>query len=316
MSALLQTAIIGPTGYTGIELAKILSRHPHVARPHLLTRDTDPFSSGASLLFLATPHEFSRDIVPEAIQRGLRVIDLSGAWRLKSEDHRCVYGFANNTTTTLDEQAVYGLPEINREVIRRAQLVANPGCYPTSIILPVAPLLKAGLVDLNAGIICDSKSGVSGAGKAIKPELHFMAITDNFRAYTPTAHRHRGEIMEQLTLSDAQLTFTPHLLPIARGMFSTIYLKLKQPTSLTQIEDTLRAFHETSPFVRLLPRDQIPEIATVAHSNFCDIGLALSPDGKRLTLFSCIDNLVKGASGQAVQNMNLIYGWDETEGLQ
>ncbi len=316
MTALLQTAIIGPTGYTGVELTKILSRHPRVARPHLLTREDDPFSSGASLLFLATPHEFSRDFVPEAIRRGLRVIDLSGAWRLKSEDHRRVYAFANTTTTALDEQAVYGLPELNREAIYRAQLVANPGCYPTSIILPVAPLLKAGIVDIAAGIICDSKSGVSGAGKAVTPELHFMAIADNFRAYTPTAHRHRGEILEQLHLADEQLTFTPHLLPIMRGMFSTLYLKLKQPTSIAQIEDTLRAFHETSPFVRILPHKQIPEIAAVAHTNFCDVGMALSPDGRRLTLFSAIDNLVKGASGQAVQNMNIMYGWNETEGLQ
>lgn len=318
----LQTAIVGPNGYTGLELRKILSRHSHVAPPILFTRSDTPFSweavqeAGISLLFLATPHEFSRDFVPEAASRGVRIIDLSGAWRLKSEDHRSVYAFANNATTTLDEQAVYGLPELHRELIRHAKLVANPGCYPTSIILPVAPLLKAGLIDTDAGIICDSKSGVSGAGKSPKPELHFMAITNNFRAYNPTTHRHRGELIEQLNITANQLTFTPHLLPVARGMFSTIYLRLLSPTTAAQIEEVLRAFHETSPFVRILGRDQIPDIATVAHSNYCDIGFALSTDGLRLTLFSCIDNLVKGASGQAVQNMNLMYGWAETEGLQ
>jgi N-acetyl-gamma-glutamyl-phosphate reductase len=311
-----RTAVIGASGYTGVELLKLLSRHSRLAAPLQIARDqVSEIPANVSVLFLATPHEFSRDFVPEAIRRGLRVVDLSGAWRLKSEDNRRVYDFANAATTALDEQAVYGLPELHREAIRQAQLIANPGCYPTSIILAIAPLVQAGLIDAHAGIICDSKSGVSGAGKAVKPELHFMAVTNNFRAYNPVAHRHRGELLEQLHLRAADLTFTPHLLPIARGMFSTIYLRLQKPLSTAIIGETLAAFHATSPFVRILPHGQLPEIASVVNTNYCEIGYALSNDGQRLTLFSCIDNLVKGASGQAVQNMNLMMGWPETEGL-
>lgn len=312
-----KTAVIGATGYTGMELMKILARHPRISAPiAVLREESQHLPDDLSILFLATPHEFSRDYVPEAVHRGIRVIDLSGAWRLKSEDNRQVYSFSDNRSTALDHEAVYGLPELHREAICHAQLVANPGCYPTSIILPVAPLLRAGLVDLAVGLICDAKSGVSGAGKTPRPELHFASIANNFRAYTPLGHRHRGELLEQLDLAADQLVFTPHLLPIVRGMFSTIYLRLAQPASAAQIDEVLRGFHRASPFVRILAPNQLPEIASVVNGNFCEIGFALSPDGRRLTLFSCIDNLLKGASGQAVQNMNLMFGWDETEGLQ
>jgi N-acetyl-gamma-glutamyl-phosphate reductase len=346
MAAQLQTAVIGPTGYTGYELLQILFRHPSVKVPLLFVREgaektgtigdvypqlngkgslpMEPFSwsrahqVGVDLLFLATPHEFSREFVPEAIRRGFRVVDLSGAWRLQCAENVAVYGFKDSDAQVakqLTDDAVYGLPELKRDAIAHAQLVANPGCYPTSIILALAPFVSAGLVDIDSGVICDSKSGVSGAGKQPKPDTHFVEVSDNFRAYNPTQHRHRGEILEQLKLASDNLVFTPHLLPITRGMFSTIYVQLVQPLSPQQVEQILREFYKDAPFIRVFsPR--LPEIAWSVKTNYCDLGFALSKDGRRLTLFSAIDNLVKGASGQAVQNMNVMYGFDEREGLQ
>src|ERR1019366_1079617 len=251
MAAKLKTAVLGATGYSGLELARLLGRHPRTDAPLLLRRsaETDewdgpaaglphvsgkgnapvqPFSwsaleqRGVELLFLATPHAVSRELVPEAVARGLRIVDLSGAWRLKQEQHRVVYGFkeANaQTAAELTERAVYGLPELkpNADRIASATLVANPSCYATSIILALAPLLAAGMVDYDRGIISDSKSGVSGAGKKPTARTHFVSVADNFSAYSVFGHRHTGEILEQLSLSSCQLIFTPHLLPIPRG---------------------------------------------------------------------------------------------------
>jgi N-acetyl-gamma-glutamyl-phosphate reductase len=347
VNAQLQTAVIGPTGYTGFELLKILFRHPRMKTPILFVREDsektgtigdvfpqlngnghaamEPFSwsrahqAGVDLLFLATPHEFSREFVPEAVERGFRVVDLSGAWRLRCPQNAAVYGFKDSESADakkLTNSAAYGLPELHRDEIAQAQLVANPGCYPTTIIPALAQLVAAGLVDVDAGVICDSKSGVSGAGKQPKPDTHFVEVSDNFRAYNPTTHRHRGEILEQLKLESESLVFTPHLLPITRGMFSTIYVNLVQPTSAEKIEQILRDFYSAAPFVRVFAPPRIPEIAWSVNTNYCDLGFALSKDSRRLTLFSSIDNLVKGASGQAVQNMNLMYGFEEKEGLQ
>ena len=345
MNGKLQVGVIGPTGYSGFELLKILFRHPLVKSPVLFVREKaevgprnlsdvypqisgngthalEPFSwskaeaAGVDLLFLATPHEFSREFVPEAIARGVRVIDLSGAWRLRCAQNRSVYGFKDEAAgAKLDDEAVYGLPELNSDNLANAQLVANPGCYPTSIILALAPFTQAGCIDKEHGVICDSKSGVSGAGKTPTQDTHFVEVADNFRAYKPTAHRHRGEILEQLELSADELVFTPHLLPIPRGMFSTIYVQLKKKATPAQVEDRLKTFYAGSSFVRIFAPPRLPELAYSLHTNYCDMGFALSPDGQRLTLFSCIDNLVKGASGQAVQNMNVMYGWCEKEGL-
>lgn len=347
MHAQLQTAVIGPTGYTGYELLKILFRHPRVKTPLLFVRDgsektgvigdvypqlngtgtvpMEPFSwsrahqVGVDLLFLATPHEFSREFVPEAIRRGFRVVDLSGAWRLRCPQNSAVYRFEDKDVATakqLTDEAAYGLPELYQTEIQHAQLVANPGCYPTSIILALAPLVSAGLINRDRGVFCDSKSGVSGAGKSPKQETHFVEVADNFRAYNPTTHRHRGEILEQLKLEADQLVFTPHLLPIPRGMFSTIYVQLCEPMNAGRIEQIFRNFYAEMPFVRVHGAPKLPEIAWSMNTNYCDLGFALSKDGRKLTLFSAIDNLVKGASGQAVQNMNVMYGFDEREGLQ
>jgi N-acetyl-gamma-glutamyl-phosphate reductase len=271
------------------------------------------------LLFLATPHDVSRSLVPEAIAQGLRVIDLSGAWRLKQAQHRAIYSFQDAdaaTATELTERAVYGLPELNSDRIASADLVANPGCYATSVILAVAPLLRGGLVDRSRGVISDSKSGVSGAGKAPNARTHFVSVADNLSAYSVFSHRHLGEMVEQLELKDADLTFTPHLLPIPRGILSTIYVHLNRTMTAGEVESCLRDFYSGKHWVRVFPGGQLPQLQFSLHTNYCDLGFCLAEDGQRLVLVSCVDNLMKGAAGQAVQNMNLMYGWEEREGLQ
>src|ERR1700747_1066855 len=259
MTAKLKTAVLGATGYSGLELTRILLRHPRLEKPSLFRRSADnggaldladvfPVLSGnggytlhslswpamkqqgVELLFLATPHEASRSLVPEALAQGLRVIDLSGAWRLKQGQHRAIYNFQDSDAVTgaeLTDKAVYGLPELNADRMASAALVANPGCYATSVILALAPLLKAGVVDRSRGIISDSKSGVSGAGKEPTSKTHFCSVADNLSAYSVFNHRHAGEIVEQLGLEVQELIFTPHLLPIPRGILSTIYVHLR-----------------------------------------------------------------------------------------
>ena len=347
MSAPLQAAVLGATGYAGFELARLLMKHPRLSNPLLLTREQDakqaatlaevfpqvagngscalePFDwqklkdFGVDVLFLATPHEVSRELVPRALGRGFRVIDLSGAWRLKDPANQQVYGFSDEggeNAHEVNQQAVYGLPELHAPHISNASVVANPGCYATSIILALAPLMCAGLLDLEHGIICDSKSGVSGAGKQPTARTHFVEVAENLSAYAVFAHRHTGEILEQLNLAPEQVVFTPHLLPIPRGILSTIYVRLKQPSTVTAIEECLRGFYSGKPWIRIFAAPKLPEIQFSLRTNFCDIGVALAPDGKRLVLVSCLDNLMKGAAGQAVQNMNVMFGWDEKEGL-
>jgi N-acetyl-gamma-glutamyl-phosphate reductase len=349
-----RTAIAGVSGYAGGELARLLLRHPRLeaAAPTFLSRAGEaeagpstyledlhpqlatpgdhqanevlPFSwkrivdSGIEVLFLATPHEQSREWVPEALAQGIKVIDLSGAWRLQENVNRAVYRLKDanpELAAELQSEAVYGCPELHRDKIRPARLVANPGCYATSIILALAPLLQADLVDVAHGIICDAKSGVSGAGKAATAKTHFMHAADNLSAYAVFGHRHTGELLEQLHLAADQIQFTPHLLPIPRGIMSTIYLRLKQTANAAEIDAVLQDFYRDSPLVRRHVSPQLPEIQHVVRTNFCDLGFALAADGKRLVMVSCLDNLLKGAAGQAVQNMNLMCGWKEEEGL-
>lgn len=356
MSAKLKTAVLGATGYSGLELTRILYRHPKLEKPVLLRRNggngtaeaaavnlpdvnlADVFPAlsgnggyplqklswpelqrlGVKLLFLATPHEASRTLVPEAMAHGLRVIDLSGAWRLKEAQHREVYNFQDSDAVgaaALTEKAVYGLPELHRDSIAGADLVANPGCYATSVILALAPLLRAGVVDREHGIISDSKSGVSGAGKEPTARTHFVSVAENFSAYSVFGHRHVGEIVEQLRLTAQELIFTPHLLPIPRGILSTIYVRLNRAMQSAEVEACLREFYAQKRWVRIFATPKLPQVQFSLHTNYFDLGFCLAEDGRRLVLVSCIDNLLKGAAGQAVQNMNLMYGWTEEEGL-
>jgi N-acetyl-gamma-glutamyl-phosphate reductase len=246
------------------------------------------------------------------------VIDLSGAWRLKDHVNRAVYRLTDvnpKHAVELQAEAVYGCPELHRDKIRQARLVANPGCYATSIILALAPLLQADLVDVAHGIVCDAKSGVSGAGKAATAKTHFMHAADNLSAYAVFGHRHTGELLEQLHLHADQIQFTPHLLPIPRGILSTVYLRLTHTTDVAAITAVLQQFYQDSPMVRLHTSPHLPEIQHVVRTSFCDLGFALAADGKRLVMVSCLDNLLKGAASQAVQNMNLMCGWKEEEGL-
>lgn len=348
MPAKFKTAVLGATGYSGAELTRLLLRHPCLDKPTLLSRENggaaaadlantfpafsgnggyplQPLSwpvlkqQGIELLFLATPHTVSRALVPEAIEQGLRVIDLSGAWRLQEEQHRAVYGFSDSNALTakeLTKNAVYGLPELNGDRIPQAALVANPGCYATSVILALAPLLKAGMVDRQRGIISDSKSGVSGAGKEPTSRTHFVSVANNLSAYSVFTHRHVGEMVEQLGLSTEELVFTPHLLPIPRGILSTIYVYLNRQARAGEVESCFRDFYGGKRWVRVFATPELPQIQFSMHTNYCDLGFCLAEDGRRLVLVSCVDNLLKGAAGQAVQNMNLMYGWSEEEGLQ
>ncbi|MBZ5647340.1 MAG: N-acetyl-gamma-glutamyl-phosphate reductase [Acidobacteriia bacterium] len=345
MPAAPQPAVVGATGYAGFELTRLLLRHGRVRKPILLGRDGE---AGASLdlseiyphvagnggypiqafswdrlkdvdvLFLSTPHEVSREWAPEAVARGIRVIDLSGAWRLKNPEHRSVYGFTNGDqrAAQLDASAVYGIPELYADAIPSAPVVANAGCYATSVILALAPWVRAGLLDLDHGIICDSKSGVSGAGKQPTAKTHFVEVADNLSAYSVFGHRHTGEMLEQLGLAAAQFQFTPHLLPIPRGILSTIYVKLARSASADELEKCLRDFYSGKPWVRVFAHSRLPQIKFSLNTNYCDLGFAVAPDGERVVLVSCLDNLMKGAAGQAVQNMNVMFGFDEREGLQ
>jgi len=355
MSEPVQTAVIGVTGYAGGELARLLLHHPRLKgtppvfagrldekaverggiplaeiHPQLAdSRDSGNLRLQAfswelladldvQVLLLATPHEQSREWAPEAMERGMRVIDLSGAWRLNEASHRAVYSFEDEGSSRAEEtqeQAVYGMPELHRREIRDARLIANPGCYATSVILALKPLAAAGLLDLQHGIVADSKSGVSGAGKAPTPKTHFMYAADNLSAYAVFTHRHTGEMLEQIGIDGDAIVFTPHLLPIPRGILSTIYVTFKTPLTRSQILHTYREFFAGSPMVRLHDHG-LPQIQHVVRTNYNDIGFQLAPDGKRAVIVSCLDNLLKGASSQAVQNLNVMLGWEESEGLE
>jgi N-acetyl-gamma-glutamyl-phosphate reductase len=354
MTKTIQTAIVGVTGYAGAELARLLLHHPRLhGKPPVFVgrvegRDLarggiplaeihpelgdnsvasslkmEPFSwellttLGVNVLFLATPHEQSRELVPEALKRGMRVIDLSGAWRLTDAANRAVYAFADEDSelaAATQAHAVYGMPELNRKQIHGARLVANPGCYATSIILPLKPLVAAGLVDLEYGIVADAKSGVSGAGKVPTAKTHFMYAADNLSAYGVFAHRHTGELLEQIGVANDEIIFTPHLLPIPRGILSTIYVRFKKAQKRESVARVYREFFADSPMVRLYEKS-LPQIQYSVRTNYADIGFQLDASGKRAVIVSCLDNLLKGAAGQAVQNFNLIAGWPESEGL-
>ena len=341
----LRVAVVGATGYAGFELARLLLRHPHIARPTFFLRDghaqvrcltelypqlrgwgeapCKPLSveaiakSGAQVAFLSTPHEASLELVPELLAANpeLRIVDLSGAFRFRDADTFARwYKLAPPASDTL-ASAVYGLPELYADALPKARLVANPGCYPTSVILGLRPLVESGWLNSERGIVCDCKSGVSGAGKEPKRETHFVEVNENFRAYGLFTHRHTPEISDHLGLAPEDFVFSTHLLPVERGILSTLYVWLRPARQADEIESLYRQFYAGRPMVRVLPAGRLPELQHVAHTNFCDIGFALDPSGERLIVVSCLDNLGKGAAGQAVQNLNGMYGFPETAGL-
>ena len=346
----LRVAVAGVTGYAGAELARILLHHPRLNTPPIflgregaeeILRLIDihpqlfgtpnanaaivvPFSwdtlakEGVNILFLALPHEQSRELAPIALSHGIRVIDLSAAWRLQHAENRAIYKLhdANpECAAKLQAEAVYGSPELHAPAIRTARLVANPGCYATSVILGLAPLVRANLVDLEVGIVADSKSGVSGAGKLPTPTTHFMHAADNLSAYAVFGHRHMGELREQLQLTREQVTFTPHLLPIPRGILSTIYIRLNKACTVDELQSCFDEFYANAPLIRVRRSPILPQIQHVARTNFCDLGFHLAPDHRRLIVISCLDNLLKGAASQAVENMNLMAGFHQQDGL-
>jgi N-acetyl-gamma-glutamyl-phosphate reductase len=341
----LRVAVVGATGYAGFELARLLLRHPKIEKPVFYLREghagvrcltelypqlrgwgeapCKPLSveaiatSGAQLVFLSTPHEASLELVPAllAASSALRIVDLSGAYRFRDpETFAKWYKLAAPDSATLAE-AVYGLPELYADALPAARLVANPGCYPTSVILGLRPLIEAGWINAARGIVCDCKSGVSGAGKEPKRETHFVEVNENFRAYGLFTHRHTPEITEHSGLTPENFIFTTHLLPVERGILSTLYMWLNPARRRDEIEALYRKFFAARPLVRVLPPGRLPELQHVTHTNFCDIGFALDPAGERLIVVSCLDNLGKGAAGQAVQNMNRMWGYPETAGL-
>jgi N-acetyl-gamma-glutamyl-phosphate reductase len=333
-----QIAVVGVTGYTGFELARILLRHPATKSPVFYVRETqgkkclaelfpqlrgvgeaplhslsveDIIASNAGTAFLATPHEVSAEIAPALLEAGLRVVDLSGAFRFRSADTFASWYKLPTPHASWLSEAVYGLPELYAAEIASSRLVANPGCYATSVILALRPLDEAGLIADGSSVVCDCKSGASGAGKDPRRDLHFVEVDENFKAYNLFSHRHTPEILEHTGLPEDRLVFSTHLLPLARGILSTIYVTLGDARSGAEIETVFRKFYAGRPMVRIWPAGSLPELQHVAHTNFCDIGFALDNSGKRLIVVSCLDNLGKGAAGQAVQNFNLMSGIEE-----
>ncbi len=343
MKDLNNIAVVGVSGYTGFELAKILLRHPEARSLTFYVRDTQGAhcltelfpqlrgwgqapvrtlsvkaitESGAGMAFLATPHEVSVEIAPQLLDAGIRVVDLSGAFRFaQAETFERWYKLPTPHAARLGE-AVYGLPEFYAAQIAQAKLVANPGCYATSVILAVRPLADAGWIAAGSSVVCDCKSGATGAGKELRHDLQFAELDENFKAYNLFSHRHTPEIIEHTGLPESQIIFSTHLLPLARGILSTIYVTLSEPQSPEAIEAIFRKTYAGHPMVRIWKAGTLPELQHVAHTNFADLGFALDSSGLRLVIVSCLDNLGKGAAGQAVQNFNHLLRVDEQTGLQ
>jgi N-acetyl-gamma-glutamyl-phosphate reductase len=333
---MVKVGIVGYRGYSGAELVKILTGHRHVEpfllehredgsvasalvrskSPEVLPCDPEVIKKeGVSLAFLATPAEVSMELAPALLEVGTRVIDLSGAFRLRTPENYRAWYKELHTQPALLAEAAYGLPEFCRESIPAARLVANPGCYPTAANLAIRPLVEAGVVDRTAGIICDAKSGVSGAGRRPSLKTSFCEVTENFSAYSILRHRHVPEVLQVSGLEEREFSFTAHLLPVDRGILETIYFRAKGLASVEELLAVYEKRYAAESFVRLYQPGAIPDLGGVARTNYCDIGVVLDRATGRGVVVSAIDNLVKGAAGQAVQNMNLMLGYDETEGL-
>ena len=338
-----KVGILGASGYTGYELIRLLALHPGVELTFLsagssagqklgevfpdLVADAEirlvPLSEALPIpvdfVFSCLPHHESMEVVPKFLSRnGVKAVDLSADYRMKDpKDYEQWYGKAHSSPDLLKE-AVYGLPELNREAIRQARLVANPGCYPTSVLLGLAPLLKEGWA-ADAPILADSKSGLSGAGRTPSLKTHLVEAEGSVAPYSiGRAHRHLGEMeqeMKKLGGKGCRLIFSPHLIPMSRGILSTLYVKTKKPVGKTELQDLYEKAYAGEPFVRILKNGKPPETRAVKYSNRCDIGLTPLEEDALILITSALDNLVKGASGQAIQNMNLMLGYEETLGL-
>ena len=331
-----RVGIVGYRGYSGAELIHLLHRHGHVV-PVLMDHREDPGGTpairradpparipctgeavqreGLAVVFLATPPEVSMDLAPIMLASGTRVVDLSGAFRLLTPENYAAWYKETHTQPELLAEAVYGLPEFCRDLIPPARLIANPGCYPTAANLALRPLLRAGVIDRTCGIVCDAKSGVSGAGRKPSLTTSFCEVAENFSAYSILHHRHVAEVLQVSGLEEDEFSFTAQLLPLDRGILETIYFRAP---SVSSAEDLLAIYereYAAEPFVRLFNPRHMPDLRGVARTNFCDIGVTFDAPTKRAVVVSCIDNLVKGAAGQAIQNMNLMLGYAETEGL-
>ncbi|MBC8440783.1 MAG: N-acetyl-gamma-glutamyl-phosphate reductase [Deltaproteobacteria bacterium] len=338
---MINVGIAGASGYTGVELVKLISNHPETKLcavtsnsykdssltdifpsmrgfENLICEDLDiqSLSRKIDIMFLALPHKISMEHVPALLDHKIKVIDLSADYRFtNAASYESVY--QEHTSKHLLEQSVYGLSEIYRNQIKESNLVGNPGCYPTSILLPLLPLLKEGLI-LPDGIISDSKSGVSGAGRTLSLTTHFCEANESFTAYKIGNHRHTPEINEILSIHAQQkvsITFVPHLLPLTRGMLSTIYAQATDNATEEKIRKTFHAYYSDEPFLRILDKNMYPAISHVRGTNCCDIGFHFDERTKKIIIISAIDNLLKGAAGQAVQNMNILFGLDDQTGL-
>jgi N-acetyl-gamma-glutamyl-phosphate reductase len=328
--------VVGFRGYSGEELVRLLTRHPNVDL-FLLDHRADseqrlaplgyrpPKTIAATpeairqeeldLVFLATPPEVSIQLTPPILAAGVKVIDLSGAFRLRDPETYSQWYKERHTAPELLVEARYGLPEFYRDKIRGARLISNPGCYPTAANLAIRPLVDAQVVDRARGIVCDAKSGVSGAGRKPSLKTSFCEVADNFSAYGFLEHRHVPEVLQNSGLGEREFTFTAHLLPMERGILETIYLRTERIEKAVDLLAIYEDFYANEPFVRLYAPGKTPDLRAVQHTNFCDIGFVFDAASQRATIVVAIDNLVKGAAGQAVQNMNLVLGYTETEAL-
>jgi N-acetyl-gamma-glutamyl-phosphate reductase len=331
-----RVGIVGFRGYSGEELVHILSRHPHIeifllehradsqdrARPRgskgptrIACNAEAVRAANLELVFLATPPEVSMDLAPWLLESGAKVVDLSGAFRLRTVDNYKRWYKEEHTQPALLAEAVFGLPEFYRDKIRDARLIANPGCYPTAANLALRPLIQANVVDRAAGIVCDAKSGVSGAGRKPSLKTSYCEVTENFSAYSILDHRHVAEVLQNSEVQEAEFSFTAHLLPLDRGILETLYFRTQKISSAEDILKIYETAYAGEPFVRLYDPGHVPDLRAVQRTNFCDIGVKWDPITHRTVVVAAIDNLVKGAAGQAIQNMNLLLGLPETESL-
>jgi N-acetyl-gamma-glutamyl-phosphate reductase len=338
---MIRIGIVGASGYTGVELARLLCSCPEVELTVATSRQykgkklsdvypnlgglldivcedlpADDLCGRADLFFTAVPHQTAMAIVPDLLQAGKKVVDLSADFRLHDA---AVYEkwYQKHTAQEFLAEAVYGLPELYRDQIKSSALVANPGCYPTSVILGLAPLLEAAMIAPET-IIADSKSGASGAGRTAQTGTLFCEVAEGFKAYKVAAHRHTPEMEQEISKlcnKPVTISFTPHLLPMSRGILSTVYAKLVKPVTDAEVHERYREYYKDEPFVRICERGVLPATQFVRGSNFCDIGFKTDSRTGRIVVLAAIDNLVKGAAGQAVQNMNLMCGLPESQGL-